>query len=107
METDPTTESEEAPPTHGESALVQPPIVRPDRLRMLRDWKFVGRTRGRSFKCTIRAGEIGEYFRHSYCFTFPARRGWVPYIPADKIMQNPDAWESLPNGESIHPETKR
>jgi hypothetical protein len=102
METDPTNKSEKATSTHGESALVQPPIVRPDQLRMLRDWKFVGRTRGRSFKCTIRAGEIGEYFRHSYCFTFPARRGWVPYIPADKIMQNPDAWESLPNTSSAN-----
>jgi hypothetical protein len=72
-------------------------LVRPDRIRMLQDWKFVGKTRGRSLKATIFAGEVGEYFAHSYCYTFRARRGWVPYFRADKIIANPEAWESLPN----------
>lgn len=72
-------------------------VAHPRLVRLLRDWKFIAKSHAGTFKCTLMAGEVGEYFAHSNTYLFRSRRGWVPYIPARKLTANPQAWECLPN----------
>ena len=66
-------------------------------VRLRENWKFVSKLGGATFKCTLMAGEVGEYFAHSDTYIFKARLGWAPYIAAKKLMANPQTWECLPN----------
>lgn len=50
------------------------------KIELLEDYKFIGNTRTKPFRATLKKGEIGVYFAHSHCFVFEARRGWRPYI---------------------------
>lgn len=36
----------------------------------------------------VEVGEIGVYFKHGYCYNFPARDGEVPYVTAKKALNN-------------------
>ena len=80
-----------------------PSVDVPRLVRLLRNWKFVDKSHAGTFKCTLMAGEVGEYFAHSNTYLFRSRRGWVPYIPAKKLTASPQAWEYLPNSELSQP----
>ena len=43
----------------------------------------------------IKAGEIGEYFQHSDCYTFLARDGYVPYFSRDVLAELPEFVEAI------------
>ena len=92
------------PPEEKDATKQEPSGDRVSRLvRLLRNWKFTAKSHAGTFKCTLMAGEIGEYFAHSNTYLFRPRRGWVPYIPAKKLMANPREWECLENARAVTP----
>jgi hypothetical protein len=58
----------------------------PSKIKVLKEFTFD--KYGFHFICTIKEGEIGTYFKHNDCYTFPERNGCVPYIDRKNIMTN-------------------
>lgn len=67
-------------------------------IKLLKDYKFVGKTRTKPFREVLKAGEIGVYCSISHCFVFSERRRWRPYIFVFDLDKHPDLFVVVNEG---------